>query len=326
MLDAAKKSQLEFVRRSSAYEAMRIGVDIKDGHSFVFSSPDTVLSHLLCFLAAADTVCPDGICFKCKKCVKVFGGNCLDIADYGGDKVMTEDIDKVLAGCGYAPYELPYKFYFLNFSERNDAVQNKLLKTLEEPPSSAKFIIITSSLSSLLPTVKSRCAVFEPSLLEGELLGYEDEFNPNISYARYAARGNMTEFYGILSGNNVDNLLAALNLVRGIGKSSDMVKLLKYLPGGGTGVRPKFKKTLGYLELIYGDIMKAHGGIRAQTYGVYDMDALKARIAPGGIPEALTAIRRAAARSEGGNLASVADELILKLTEINYNSSISKSN
>lgn len=318
MIDIEKRKQLELVRGSSAYKAMLTDVDIAGGHSFIFSSPDVLLSHSLCYLAAAGTVC-DTSCLTCKRCAKVLGGNCLDITDFGQEKAMTEHIDKVLDGCSYAPYELPYKFYFLNFSERNDSVQNKLLKTLEEPPSAAKFIIITSSLSSILPTVKSRCAVFEPSLTEAELLGYEDDDNPNISYAKYAARGSLTEFFELASGKNVENFLSALNIARGIGKSSDMVRLLKYLPVGGSGVRAKLKKTLGYLELIYGDVMKTHGGVRVKTLGLYDIDALTARLAFGGMSESLAAIRRAVRRCEGGNLTSVADELILKLTEINYN-------
>lgn len=318
MTDAVKKQQLELVRGSPAYAAMLRDVDFAGGHSFAFCSPDTLLSHSLCYLAAAGTVCGDA-CMSCQKCKKVLGGNCLDVIDYGTEKVMTEDIDKVLEGCGYAPYELPYKFYFLNFSERNDSVQNKLLKTLEEPPSSAKFIIITSSLSSLLPTVRSRCAVFEPRLREDELLGFEDEFNPNLNYAKYAARGNMTEFFGLLYGKNVEYLLCALNIARGIGKSSDMVRLLKYLPSGGTGARARIKKTLGYLELIYGDVMKAHAGLRVSAFGLYDMDALQGRLAIGGISASLAAIRHAVSRCDGGNLSSVADELILKLTEVNYN-------
>lgn len=46
------------------------------------------------------------------------------------------------------------------------AAQSALLKTLEEPPSTTTFVLATSSLSALLPTIRSRCvlvAVDSPS-------------------------------------------------------------------------------------------------------------------------------------------------------------------
>lgn len=41
----------------------------------------------------------------------------------------------------------------------NDAAQNALLKTLEEPPRGTHLILVTRSLDSLLPTTRSRCQV-----------------------------------------------------------------------------------------------------------------------------------------------------------------------
>ncbi|MBI1327800.1 MAG: AAA family ATPase [Alphaproteobacteria bacterium] len=42
----------------------------------------------------------------------------------------------------------------------NEASQNALLKTLEEPPPRTILMLVTSRLASLLPTIRSRCRVF----------------------------------------------------------------------------------------------------------------------------------------------------------------------
>ena len=66
----------------------------------------------------------------------------------------------VRPSCGRA------KVFIIREAERlNDAAQNSLLKTLEEPPSDTFLILITAALDRLLPTTRSRCQlVFFQSL------------------------------------------------------------------------------------------------------------------------------------------------------------------
>lgn len=60
------------------------------------------------------------------------------------------------------PFESPYKIYILDevhmFSK---GAWNALLKTLEEPPAHALFILATTELDKVPETVQSRCQVFE---------------------------------------------------------------------------------------------------------------------------------------------------------------------
>ena len=46
----------------------------------------------------------------------------------------------------------------------NDVAANTLLKTLEEPPGDARFILACTAVDSLLPTVRSRCQAFAVAL------------------------------------------------------------------------------------------------------------------------------------------------------------------
>lgn len=70
------------------------------------------------------------------------------------------------------PHEAPCHFFLIDEAERMlPAAANALLKTLEEPTSEALFCLITSTPSSLLPTIRSRAAplLFAP-LTEAELI------------------------------------------------------------------------------------------------------------------------------------------------------------
>jgi hypothetical protein len=57
------------------------------------------------------------------------------------------------------PFEAPCKVFIIHEAEKMlPTSSNALLKTLEEPPSDTQFILLTSQLSALLPTIISRCS------------------------------------------------------------------------------------------------------------------------------------------------------------------------
>ncbi len=79
-----------------------------------------------------------------------------------GDKVKVDDVDKLVSDVYYTPVELDKKFYIINSAHTaNEAAQNKLLKTLEEAPSSTCIILKCEKTVNILPTIKSRCQRIE---------------------------------------------------------------------------------------------------------------------------------------------------------------------
>ncbi len=67
---------------------------------------------------------------------------------------LTDDVHLV-------PFYGGRKIYIVPDAElMNETVQNKLLKTLEEPPSYVTIILLTTRMESLLPTLRSRCVAF----------------------------------------------------------------------------------------------------------------------------------------------------------------------
>ena len=56
------------------------------------------------------------------------------------------------------PYSSKFKIYIVDEAEKmNIQAQNALLKTMEEPPSYAVLLLLTTNADSFLPTILSRC-------------------------------------------------------------------------------------------------------------------------------------------------------------------------
>jgi DNA polymerase-3 subunit gamma/tau len=73
-----------------------------------------------------------------------------------------EDIRTLTEGVYTLPFESPYKVYILDEVHMlSKSAWNAFLKTLEEPPAHAIFILATTELDRVPETVASRCQVFE---------------------------------------------------------------------------------------------------------------------------------------------------------------------
>ncbi len=73
-----------------------------------------------------------------------------------------EDIRALTEGVYTLPFESPYKVYILDEVHMlSKSAWNAFLKTLEEPPAYAVFILATTELEKVPETVQSRCQVFE---------------------------------------------------------------------------------------------------------------------------------------------------------------------
>jgi DNA polymerase-3 subunit delta' len=73
--------------------------------------------------------------------------------------ILVGDIDEaVVAGAARTPFESSRRVFVIeDADELNDQAANRMLKTLEEPPSFAHLILLTSRPGEVLPTIASRC-------------------------------------------------------------------------------------------------------------------------------------------------------------------------
>ena len=108
-------------------------------------------------------------------CLQAVGNNHPDIKKITHEKpniISVDDIRSQLVGdVLIKPYYGPWKIYIINEAEKmNPQAQNALLKTLEEPPAYAVFLILTTNLDALLPTILSRCVTLNMKPVEDRLV------------------------------------------------------------------------------------------------------------------------------------------------------------
>jgi DNA polymerase-3 subunit delta' len=90
----------------------------------------------------------------------------------GASEVLVSDIDEpVVAAATHTPFESTRRVFVIEAAgAMNDQAANRLLKTLEEPPSFAHLILLADHLEDVLPTISSRCQQVRFDPLSSELV------------------------------------------------------------------------------------------------------------------------------------------------------------
>src|SRR5581483_5484073 len=81
------------------------------------------------------------------------------VAPSGAHEILVSDIDgPVISAASKTPFESGRRVFVIErVDELGDEAANRMLKTLEEPPSFVHLILLTDRLVEVLPTIQSRC-------------------------------------------------------------------------------------------------------------------------------------------------------------------------
>lgn len=137
-------------------------------HAFLFCGPrgvgKTTCARILAKTINCENHTKDGeACNECNSCVSFNEGTSLNIHELdAASNNSVDDIRTLVEQVRFAPQAGRYKVYIIDEVHMlSSSAFNAFLKTLEEPPPYAIFILATTEKHKILPTILSRCQIFD---------------------------------------------------------------------------------------------------------------------------------------------------------------------
>jgi DNA polymerase-3 subunit gamma/tau len=143
-------------------------------HAFLFCGPrgvgKTTCARILAKTINCENPTPEGeACNTCQSCVAFNEGISMNVHELdAASNNSVDDIRSLVEQVRFAPQAGKYKVYVIDEVHMlSSSAFNAFLKTLEEPPSYAIFILATTEKHKILPTILSRCQIFDFKRITG---------------------------------------------------------------------------------------------------------------------------------------------------------------
>jgi len=144
-------------------------------HAFLFCGPrgvgKTTCARILAKTINCFNIQTNGeACDTCESCESFKNGQSFNIIELdAASNNSVDNIRELIDNVRYAPQLGKYKIYIIDEVHMlSSAAFNAFLKTLEEPPPHALFILATTEKYKILPTILSRCQIFDFNRIQVE--------------------------------------------------------------------------------------------------------------------------------------------------------------
>ncbi len=311
------------IKTTEAYRSIRAEKHSgRLSHAYLFVSADeNSIDYLKVF---AKLLCCDELdpCGYCRTCKLIDEQNHADVIFYPKNKesVVTEDINSLIEESYVKAYEGSKKIFIINNADTmNASAQNKLLKTLEEPPKNVHIMLMAKSLSPLLPTVLSRVKRFEIPAFSPERLfeALKDDYPDGQKLRTAIALGNGTvslaqKYYSDDKVLEVENLVA--DMLVNMKSSRDILSYAVKV----NNLKDRLNDFIWVLEIALRDLLTAKSGREnlVQNRGLYNKIKNAEGFSTGALVYALDGISEVNKRRKfNANQTMVNEWLLFKILE-----------
>ena len=221
------------LKGSRAYQLLQGDFRQGLGHAYMLVSSDDETVKEFFTLIATTVFCENKCaCTTCNQCNRVLHGNHPDVVVVNptGEPIKVEAIRELTEDAGIRSFSGTKLYYIHRADLMNVSAQNKLLKTLEEPPKGVVIFLGVSNESAMLDTIKSRTRqvgldVFDNETVKKAMLdlGCSEDV---ASLSADCSEGLLGKAYKIAKSPEYANLYSsALALLKGLARSTDVIAL-----------------------------------------------------------------------------------------------------
>ncbi len=145
-------------------------------HAYIFAGPrgtgKTTTARILAKALNCERRSGPEPCGECHSCRAIDEGSFMDVVELdAASNRGIDEIRRIREATSYRPIEGRYKVYIIDEVHMlTREAFNALLKTLEEPPEHVVFVLATTDLEKVPPTIVSRCQVLEFRNLPDDLI------------------------------------------------------------------------------------------------------------------------------------------------------------
>ena len=183
-------------------------------HAYLFSGPRGSGKTTMARIFAKAINCQDASSFEpcntCDSCQEIMGAKSIDLVEIdAASHTGVEEVRELISGIKFLPVKSKYKVFIIDECHQlSKSAANALLKTLEEPPAHAIFMLATTEAHKMIPTILSRCQRFDfkrlqvpeiikklEFILKKEKINFEE---PVLSLIAINARGSFRDAESLL--------------------------------------------------------------------------------------------------------------------------------